>query len=66
VGNVMVYGFGIGVANERGHEGGSADAGHPCRRGGGAGRCWWRLAFALVSIVVLIVFGVVVGGIRQD
>jgi len=67
VGNVMVYGFGIGVANERGMKVDLLMRATPLPPAVAVlAKVLVALAFALVSIVVLIVFGVVVGGIRQD
>jgi ABC-2 type transport system permease protein len=67
VGNVMVYGFGIGVANERGMKVDLLMRATPLPPAVAVlAKVLVALTFALVSIVVLIVFGVVVGGIRQD
>ena len=67
VGNVMVYGFGIGVANERGMKVDLLMRATPLPPAVAVlAKVLVALAFALVSIVVLIVYGVVVGGVRQD
>jgi len=55
VGNVMVYGFGIGVANERGMKIDRLMRASPLP----------PLVFSLVALVLLIAFGIVVGGIHQ-
>ncbi len=67
VGNVMVYGFGIGVANERGMKVDLLMRATPLPPAVAVlAKVLVALAFALVAIVVLIAYGVVVGGIRQD
>lgn len=67
VGNVMVYGFGIGVANERGMKVDLLMRATPLPPAVAVlAKVLVAQAFALVSIVVLIVYGVVVGGVRQD
>ena len=67
VGSVMVYSFGIGVANERGMKIDLLMRATPLPPIIYLlGRVMNSLLFALVSLVVLIVYGIVVGGVRQD
>jgi len=67
VGSVMVYSFGIGVANERGMKIDLLIRATPCPPLiYMLGRVVNSLLFALVSLVVLIVYGMVVGGVQQD
>ena len=67
VGSVMVYGFGIGVAIERGMKVDVLMRATPLPPAVAIlAKVLNALAFSLVSIVVLIVYGIVVGGVRQD
>ncbi|HZO41342.1 MAG TPA: ABC transporter permease [Methylomirabilota bacterium] len=66
VGNVMVYGFGIGVANERGMKVDRLMRASPLPPlVFMLAKVVTALAFALLSLVLLIGFGIVVGGIRE-
>ncbi len=67
VGSVMVYGFGIGVAIERGMKIDLLMRATPLPPAVAIlAKVLNALAFSLLSIVVLIVYGMVVGGVRQD
>ena len=67
VGSVMVFGFGIGVATERGLKVDVLMRATPLPPLIAIlAKVLNALAYALLSLVVLIVYGVVVGGIRQD
>jgi ABC-2 type transport system permease protein len=66
VGNVMVYGFGIGVANERGMKVDRLMRASPLPPlVFMLAKVVTALAFALLSLVLLIGFGIVAGGIRE-
>lgn len=66
VGNVMVYGFGIGVANERAMKIDRLMRASPLPPlVVMAAKVLTALVFALVALVLLIGFGVVAGGIQQ-
>jgi ABC-2 type transport system permease protein len=66
VGNVMVYGFGIGVANERGMKVDRLLRASPLPpRVFMLAKVLTALIFSLVALTLLIGFGIVVGGIRQ-
>jgi ABC-2 type transport system permease protein len=66
VGSVMVYGFGIGVANERGQRMDLLVRATPLPPAVYlAAKVLVALLFALVSVLVLIAYGMAVGGIRQ-
>jgi ABC-2 type transport system permease protein len=66
VGNVMVYGFGIGVANERGMKIDRLMRASPLPPiVFMLAKVLTALAFALLSLVLLIAFGIVAGGIRE-
>lgn len=67
VGSVMVFGFGIGVAVERGLKVDVLMRATPLPPLIALlAKVLNALAFALLSLVVLILYGVVVGGVRQD
>jgi ABC-2 type transport system permease protein len=67
VGSVMVYGFGIGVAVERGMKIDLLMRATPLPPMVDLlARVLNALLFALVALVVLITYGVVVGGVRED
>ena len=67
VGSVMVFGFGIGVATERGLKVDVLMRATPLPPFVALlAKVLNALAYALLSLVVLIVYGVVVGGVRQD
>jgi ABC-2 type transporter. len=67
VGNVMVYGFGIGVAVERGQKVDVLMRAMPIPPLVViAAKVLNALVFSLISIVALIAYGVVVGGVHQD
>jgi len=67
VGSVMVYGFGIGVATERGMKVDLLMRATPLPPAIAIlAKVLNALAFSLLSVVVLIVYGVLVGGVRQD
>ena len=67
VGSVMVFGFGIGVAIERGMKVDLLMRATPLPPAVAIlAKVLNALAFSLLSIVVLIVYGIVVGGVRQD
>lgn len=67
VGSVMVYGFGIGVATERGMKVDLLMRATPVPPAIVIlAKVLNAFVFAGISIVVLIVYGVVVGGVRQD
>jgi ABC-2 type transport system permease protein len=67
VGSVMVFGFGIGVATERGLKVDVLMRATPLPPLVAIGaKILNALAFALLSLVILIVYGVLVGGVRQD
>ncbi len=67
VGSVMVFGFGIGVAVERGLKVDVLMRATPLPPLIALlAKVLNALAYALLSLVVLIVYGVVVGGVRQD
>jgi ABC-2 type transport system permease protein len=67
VGSVMVFGFGIGVATERGLKVDVLMRATPLPPSVALlAKVLNALAYALLSLVVLIVYGVVVGGVRQD
>jgi ABC-2 type transport system permease protein len=67
VGSVMVFGFGIGVATERGLKVDVLMRATPLPPLIALlAKVLNALAYALLSLVVLIVYGVVVGGVRQD
>ena len=66
VGNVMVYGFGIGVANERGMKIDRLMRASPLPPlVFMLAKVVTALVFSLVALVLLIGFGIVVGGIHQ-
>jgi len=66
VGNVMVYGFGIGVANERGMKVDRLMRASPLPPlVFMLAKVLTALVFALIALVLLIGFGVVAGGIQQ-
>jgi len=66
VGNVMVYGFGIGVANERGMKIDRLMRASPLPPiVFMLAKVLTALVFSLVALVLLIVYGIVVGGIHQ-
>ena len=66
VGNVMVYGFGIGVANERGMKVDCLMRASPLPPlVFMLAKVVTALLFALLALVLLIGFGIVVGGIHQ-
>ena len=66
VGNVMVYGFGIGVANERGMKIDRLMRASPLPPlVFMLAKVLTALVFALLALVMLIGFGIVVGGIYQ-
>jgi ABC-2 type transport system permease protein len=66
VGNVMVYGFGIGVANERGMKIDRLMRASPLPPlVFMLAKVLTALAFALLALVLLIGFGIVVGGIHE-
>jgi ABC-2 type transport system permease protein len=66
VGNVMVYGFGIGVANERGMKVDRLMRASPLPPlVFMIAKVATALAFSLVALVLLIAFGIVVGGIHE-
>ena len=63
----MVYGFGIGVATERGMKVDLLMRATPLPPGIAIlAKVLNALAFSLLSVVVLIVYGIIVGGVRQD
>ncbi len=67
VGNVMVYGFGIGVANERGMKIDRLMRASPLPPlVFMLAKVLTALVFSLVALVLLIAFGIVVGGIHQS
>jgi ABC-2 type transport system permease protein len=67
VGSVMVFGFGIGVAIERGQKVDLLMRATPLPPLIAIlAKVLNALAYALLSLVILIVYAVVVGGIRQD
>ena len=67
VGSVMVYGFGIGVATERGMKVDLLMRATPLPPAIAiTAKVLNALAFSLLSVVVLIVYGILVGGVRQD
>lgn len=67
VGSVMVYGFGIGVAVERGMKVDLLMRATPLPPAIALlAKVLNALAFSFLSIVVLIAYGIVVGGLRQD
>jgi ABC-type multidrug transport system, permease component len=67
VGNVMVYGFGIGVAVERGQKVDVLMRAMPIPPLVViTAKVLNALVFSLISIVALIAYGVVVGGVHQD
>jgi ABC-2 type transport system permease protein len=67
VGSVMVYGFGIGVATERGMKVDLLMRATPLPPAIAIlAKVLNALAFSLLSVVVLIIYGIVVGGVRQD
>jgi ABC-2 type transport system permease protein len=67
VGSVMVFGFGIGVATERGLKVDVLMRATPLPPIVAIlAKVLNALAYALLSLVVLIVYGVVVGGVRED
>lgn len=67
VGSVMVYGFGIGVATERGMKVDLLMRATPLPPAVAiTAKVLNALAFSLLSVVVLIIYGVIVGGVRQD
>ena len=67
VGSVMVYGFGIGVATERGMKVDLLMRATPVPPAIVIlAKVLNALVFSGISIVVLIVYGVLVGGVRQD
>ncbi len=66
VGNVMVYGFGIGVANERGMKIDRLMRASPLPPlVFMLAKVLTALVFSLVALVLLIAFGIVVGGIHE-
>src|SRR5438034_11250183 len=66
VGNVMVYGFGIGVANERGMKVDRLMRASPLPPGVFMlAKVLTALVFSLVALSLLIGFGIVVGGVHQ-
>jgi len=67
VGSVMVYGFGIGVATERGMKIDLLMRATPLPPAiAVTAKVLNALAFSLLSVLVLIVYGILVGGVRQD
>jgi ABC-2 type transport system permease protein len=67
VGSIMVYSFGIGVANERGMKIDLLMRATPLPPIiYMLGRVVTSLLFALLSLIVLMVYGRVVGGVQQD
>jgi len=67
VGSVMVYGFGIGVATERGMKVDLLMRATPLPPAIAIlAKVVNALAFSLLAVVILIVYGIVVGGVRQD
>ena len=67
VGSVMVYGFGIGVATDRGMKIDLLMRATPLPPAIAIlAKVINALVFALLSVVVLIVYGIIVGGVRQD
>lgn len=67
VGSIMVFSFGIGVANERGMKIDLLLRATPLPPTVYMlGRVVNGLLFALASLVLLIIYGMVVGGVRQD
>jgi len=67
VGSVMVYGFGIGVAVERGMKVDLLMRATPLPPAVAlTAKVLNALAFSLLSVVVLIIYGILVGGVRQD
>ena len=67
VGSVMVFGFGIGVATERGLKVDVLMRATPLPPLVAIlAKVLNALAYSLLSLVILIVYGVVVGGVRQD
>lgn len=67
VGSVMVYGFGIGVATERGMKIDLLMRATPLPPAIAIlAKVLNALAFSLLSVLVLIVYGILVGGVRQD
>lgn len=67
VGSVMVFGFGIGVATERGLKVDVLMRATPLPPLIAIlAKVLNALAYALLSLVILIAYGVVVGGVRQD
>jgi ABC-2 type transport system permease protein len=67
VGSIMVFSFGIGVANERGMKIDLLMRATPLPPIiYMLGRVANALLFALASLIILIIYGIVVGGVRQD
>ena len=67
VGSVMVYGFGIGVATERGMKVDLLMRATPLPPTIAIlAKVVNALVFSLLAVVILIVYGIVVGGVRQD
>ena len=67
VGNVMVYGFGIGVAVERGQKVDLLLRATPLPPAVAiTAKVLNALIFSLLSITALIVYGVLVGGLHQN
>jgi ABC-2 type transport system permease protein len=65
VANVMVYNFGIGVANERGRKLDLLQRAMPLPPAvAGLAQVLFALIFALVALLILFAYGYVVGGIR--
>jgi ABC-2 type transport system permease protein len=65
VANVMVFNFGIGIANERGQKQDVLQRATPLPPAVAAGaQVIFSLVFALVALAVLFVYGFVVGGVR--
>ncbi len=67
VANVMVYNFGIGVANERGRKLDLLQRAMPLPPAVAAvAQVLFALVFALIAVLILFVYAFVVGGIRLD
>jgi ABC-2 type transport system permease protein len=65
VANVMVFNFGIGIANERGQKQDILQRAMPLPPAVAAGaQVLFSLTFALVALVVLFAYGSLVGGVR--
>jgi ABC-2 type transport system permease protein len=65
VANVMVFNFGIGIANERGQKQDVLQRATPLPpRVAAAAQVIFSLVFALIALIVLFAYAVVVGGVR--